>query len=67
MGILINLKKCHLQLNNLDKLFFVNKDWPNDHRIGCKPFSNLVKLIEIDEELEENLKRTFERDENLEM
>jgi hypothetical protein len=43
----------------------VNKNWPNDLRIDCKPFDNLVKLIEIDGELKEELKtfeRIFERD-----
>ncbi len=40
-------------MDNLEKIFFVNKNWPNDLRIGCKPFYNLVKLIEVDVELEE--------------
>jgi hypothetical protein len=26
----------------------VKKNWPIDHLIGCKPFSSLVKLIEIE-------------------
>jgi hypothetical protein len=25
-----NLRRCHLQLNNLERLIFVNKNWPND-------------------------------------
>jgi hypothetical protein len=36
--IFTNIKKCHLQLDNLNKQIFVNKNWPNDFRIGCKPF-----------------------------
>ncbi len=39
--ILSNFKRC-LQSNNLDKLTFVNKNWPNDLRIGCKLFFNLM-------------------------
>jgi hypothetical protein len=38
--ILISLKKCHLQLNFLDKLIFVSKNWPNDPKIGCKSLSS---------------------------
>jgi len=41
--IFINIKTCIFQLDNLDTLIFLNKNWPNDHRIGCKP----MKLIEI--------------------
>jgi hypothetical protein len=28
------------------KVIFVNKNWPHDSKIGCKPPSNLVELIE---------------------
>jgi len=44
--ILTNLKKCCLQSNNLDKLNFVHNNWLNDLQIGCKPFFNLMELIE---------------------
>ncbi len=56
-GILTNLKRCHLQLENLEKLIFVSKNWPCDPRDGCKLPSNLVELIQtnlgFEEELEE--------------
>jgi hypothetical protein len=42
-------------MTNLEKLIFVNKNWPNDLRIGCKSPSNLVELIEKDLELEKKL------------
>ncbi len=58
--ILIKLRKCHLQLNNLDKLIFVNKNWPNDIKVGCKSFSNLVEFITIDAYLEEELENLKE-------
>jgi hypothetical protein len=45
VDILTNLKRCHLQTYNLKKLIFVNKNWPNDLRVGCKSPSNFVKLI----------------------
>jgi len=44
----------------------VNKNWPNDYRIGCKSPSNLLELIGIDAKLEEELEqfeRAFEKDE----
>jgi hypothetical protein len=53
-------------LYNLDKLFFSNKNWPNDLRIGCKP----IELIENNAELKDKLnlfEGTFERDEILEI
>jgi hypothetical protein len=30
----------------------MNKNWPNDLRVGCKLFSNLVELTEADAKLE---------------
>ncbi len=36
--ILTSRKRSHLQSKNLNILFFVNKNWPNDPRIGYNPF-----------------------------
>jgi hypothetical protein len=33
-GILTSLRRCHLQLEILDELNFVSKNWANDPRIG---------------------------------
>jgi hypothetical protein len=33
----INIRRCHLQSNKLDKLNFVNKNWANDLKIGWNP------------------------------
>ncbi len=48
---------------------FVNKNWPNDLKIGCKPFYSLVEPIGVDAYLEtlEEFEITFERDEILEI
>jgi len=55
--ILTSFRRCCLQPKNLDKLIFVNKNWFNDPRIGCKSPSSLIELIEtnviLKEELEE--------------
>jgi hypothetical protein len=59
-----------LQTENLEKLIFVNKNWPYDPRIGCKFPSNLVEFLEKDVDLEEELKEfegEFARDEVVEV
>lgn len=38
------------------KLIFVNKNWPNDCRVGCKSPSNLVELIKTTFDIKEKLK-----------
>ncbi len=35
-------------MTNLKKFIFVNKNWLQDSKADCKPFSNLVQLIEKD-------------------
>ncbi len=50
--IFTNIKKCHLQSNNLEKIIFVNRNWPSNPKVGCKSLSNLVELIENDLGLE---------------
>ncbi len=37
-------------------MIFVSKNWPSDIRIGCKSPSSLVEFIDIDGDLEEELK-----------
>jgi hypothetical protein len=36
-------------------LIFINKNWPNGPRIGCKSPSSLIKFIEMDGDLEKEL------------
>jgi hypothetical protein len=56
VGILINLRRCHLQSENLEKLnIFVSKNWLNDLIVGCKKTFTLVEFIEKEENLEEEL------------
>jgi hypothetical protein len=69
VGILTNFSKCHWQIENLKKLIFVNKNWLNDLKIGCKPTSNLVEFLKMDIDWEEELEEfegEFERDEIVE-
>jgi len=68
--ILTSLKRCCLQLKNLDKLIFVNKNWPNDPKIGCKSQSSLSDFIVSDLNLEEKFEKfekAFEKAEVVEL
>jgi len=70
VGILINLRRHCLQTKNLEKLIFVNKNWPNDPKIGCKSPSKLLKFFEGDTYLEKELEEIegeFEKDEVVEV
>jgi hypothetical protein len=70
VGILINLRRCYLQTKNLEKLIFVNKNWPNNLKIGCKSPNNLLEFLERDIDLEEEFEGfegEFKRDEVVEM
>jgi hypothetical protein len=49
--ILINLKRRHLQIENLEKLIFINKNWPNDLKMGCKSPFNLMQFLDRDIDL----------------
>jgi hypothetical protein len=44
--VLTTLNRRWLQIDNLEKLFFVHKNWPSNPRVGClKPY-NLVVVCE---------------------
>jgi hypothetical protein len=60
VGILMNLKRCRLHIDNLNKLIFISKNWPNDPRLSCSLPFNLIELIEVDVSLEEEYKGDFE-------
>jgi hypothetical protein len=50
----------------MEKLIFVSKNWLNDARVGCKYPNDLIKFIEMDEQLEEKLEKfehEFKQDE----
>jgi hypothetical protein len=69
-GKFTNLGRCHLQIENLEKLIFVSKNWPNDPKIGCKSPSNLLEFLKRDVHLEvelEEFEGEFERDEVVEV
>ncbi len=49
------LKDVIYNNKNLEKLILLNKNWPNDVRVGCKSPNDLVEFIEMNEQLEEKL------------
>jgi hypothetical protein len=46
--IFTNLKKCQLQLENLENRISMSKNWPNDVRVGCEAPSSLVEFIDCE-------------------
>jgi hypothetical protein len=57
-------------IKNLKKLIFVNKNWPNYFRVGCKFSSNFVEFFKKDKNLEEDLEKIecdLEKDEVVEV
>ncbi len=66
---MVILTRCHLQLNNLNKLLFVKKNGLMTLRLVVNLFFNLVELFETDAKLEElkKFEGTFERDVVLEI
>jgi hypothetical protein len=68
--ILIIVRRCRLQTENLKKLIFVNKNYSNDLRIGCKSLFNLLKSLEKDVHFKKELEKfagEFEKDEVVEV
>jgi hypothetical protein len=51
----------------LDKLIFVNKNWPNDPELGCKSPPNFVDFIETNVILEVEFEGAFEKVEVMEL
>jgi len=66
--IFTNLKRCPLQSNNLNKIIFYDKNWPNDLKVACTSAFSLIEFIENDVAFKEELKQyegVFEWDELL--
>jgi hypothetical protein len=44
-----------LQLDDLDEIIFVSKNWPSDLKVGCSSPSSLIELIEVNVALKKQL------------
>lgn len=67
---MINLKSCKSQIEILEKLILLSKNWPNDSKVGCKSPYNLVQFIKTKGDFEKELEQfegDFEIDENSEL
>ncbi len=54
----------------MEKLIFVSKNWPSDHKVSCKSPFSLIKFIDMDGDLKEKLEKfncSFELDEVVDM
>jgi U3 small nucleolar ribonucleoprotein component len=57
-----NLHQCRLQINNLEKLIFIHKNWTHDPRLSFKggPKST-VYMIELEIDLKKNWKKNMKK------
>ncbi len=58
-GILTTLKRCRFQIDNLDKLIFVNKNWSFDLHVGCLKLFDLATICEAKSNLTNELDVEF--------
>jgi hypothetical protein len=57
--IFTTLWRYWFQIDNLDKLMFVNKNWPNDLCVGCLKLTNLASICEVECNLTKELDTKF--------
>jgi hypothetical protein len=55
-------RRCHLQIEKLDKLIFINKKWPSNLWIGCLKPIDLASICELELDLTTNLEVKFHAD-----
>jgi hypothetical protein len=51
VGVLTTLKHYHLQVENMDRIITVVKNWPNDPCHNCKPNANLKEYFKKEDYL----------------
>jgi hypothetical protein len=47
-GVLTTLKRCHLQVQNLDQIITIINNWPNDSCQNCTPNANLKNYLKVE-------------------
>ncbi len=57
--IFTTLLRYWFQIDNLDKLMFVNENWPNDLCVGCLKLTNLASICEVQFNLTKELDTEF--------
>jgi hypothetical protein len=59
VGIMIPFFRFQLQIENLDKLIFINKNWPHDPCVGCTKFFDFAFVCEVESYLIKELDAEF--------
>jgi hypothetical protein len=54
VGVLTILKHCRLQVDNLDSIIIVVKNWPNDPRLNCSQHKDLKNFLKVESSFAEN-------------
>jgi hypothetical protein len=47
-SVLKTLKRCSLQVQNLDLIITIINNWPNDPRWNCTPNANLKDYLKVE-------------------
>ncbi len=48
IGVLIALRRCHLQVQNLDQIIPIINKWPNDLCLNCTPNVDLKNYVKVE-------------------
>jgi hypothetical protein len=48
VGVLTTLKRCRLQVDNLDCIITVVKNWPDDPQFNCSWHKDLMDFMKVD-------------------
>jgi hypothetical protein len=59
VGVLIALKQCRLQVENLDMIIVVLKIWPNHPHLNCIANSNFKDYAKLEVPLAKNKMRSL--------
>jgi hypothetical protein len=53
-SVLTTLKHCRLQVDNLDSIIIVVKNWPNDPHLNCSRHKDLNNFLKVEYSLAED-------------
>ncbi len=61
VGVLTTLKCCRLQVDNLDCIITVVKNWPDDPRLNCSRHKDLMDFTKVDSSINSFGERGFKK------
>jgi hypothetical protein len=59
VGIMIPFFRFQLQIENVNKLIFINKNWPHGPCVGCPKFFDFAFVCEVESYLIKELDAEF--------